>query len=45
MGGGGEGGLKLLCIRQPPSNEQKTAWRLCCTLGGWVEGGSAEPCN
>ena len=29
---------RLLCIlRQPPSSEQKTARRLCCTFGGSVE--------
>ena len=26
--------LLLLWVRQPPSNEQKTAQRFCCTFGG-----------
>ena len=26
--------LLLLCVRQPPSNEQKNAQRFCCTFGG-----------
>ena len=33
--------ILLLFIRQPPSNEQKIARRLCCTFGG----GSAESCK
>ena len=26
--------ILLLCVRQPHSNEQKTARRFCCTFGG-----------
>ena len=26
--------LLLLCVRQPPSSEQKTAQRFCCPFGG-----------
>ena len=29
--------ILLLCVRQPPSNEQKTARRFCSTLGGSAE--------
>ena len=25
--------LLLCCVRKPPSNERKTAWRFCCTFG------------
>ena len=34
--------LLLFCVRLPPSNEQKTAQRLCCTFGGSAESYKVE---
>ena len=33
--------VSVSSFKQPPSNEQKTLWRLCCTSGGPAESNKA----